>query len=143
MHTDLNNIEKLLIKYQEATATLQEEALLKDYFTSDNVAPHLQEYQPMFQYFTQSRSEQYTKSIRLESHNQKRIWIGMAASIALLVGIFMYSNYQRNQEAKKAYADTQNALQLIAIQMNKSTVAIDHLNAFEKTTHKVFKLDNE
>jgi len=143
MPTDLNNIENLLIKYQEATTTLQEEALLKDYFTSDNVAPHLQEYQAMFQYFTGSKTEQYTKNIRLESNNQKRKWIGMAASIALLAGIFMYSNYQQNQKAQKAYADTQNALQLIATHMNKSTVAIGHLNTFEQTTQKVFKLENQ
>lgn len=140
---DLDNIEKLLVKYQEATTTLQEEALLKDYFTSDNVAPHLQEHQAMFQYFTQSKTEQYTKDIRLETNNQKRKWIGMAASIALLAGIFMYSNYQQQEEAKKVYADTQNALQLIAMHMNKSTLAIGHLNKFEQTTQKVFKLENE
>jgi len=142
MHTDLNNIEKLLIKYQEANTSLQEEALLKDYFTSDNVAPHLQEYQAMFQYFTISKTAQYTKSIRLESNNQKRKWIGMAASIALVAGVFIYTNYQNNQEAQRAYADTQNTLQLIATHMNKSTVAIGHLNTFEKTTQKVFKQDN-
>lgn len=139
MHTDLDNIEKLLGKYQEAKTTLQEEALLKDYFTSDNVAPHLQEYQYMFQYFTQSKEEHYTKSIRLDSTHQKRKWVGMAASIALIIGVIGYSNYQNKQQAQKAYADTQNALQLIATHMNKGSVAIGQLNKFEQTTQKVFK----
>ncbi len=141
MHTDLDNIEKLLVKYQEATTSLQEEALLKDYFTSDNVAPHLQEYQYMFQYFAQSKQEHYTKDIRLERKQQKRKWIGMAASIALIIGVIGFTNYQNNQEAQKAYADTQNALQLIATHMNKGTVAIGQLNKFEQTTHKVFKYE--
>lgn len=139
MHTDLDNIEKLLGKYQEAKTTLQEEALLKDYFTSDNVAPHLQEYQYMFQYFTKSKQEHYTKNIRLETKPQRRKWIGMAASIALLIGVIGFNKYQYNQETKRAYADTQNALQLIATQMNKGSVAIGHLNKFEQTREKVFK----
>jgi len=139
MHTDLDNIEKLLSKYQEAQTSLQEEAQLKDYFTSDNVAPHLQEYQYMFQYFEQSKQEHYTKNIRLERTQQKRKWIGMAASIALIIGIIGYTNYQNNQQAQQAYADTQNALQLIATHMNKGSVAIAQLNKFEQTTQKVFK----
>lgn len=139
MHTDLDNIEKLLVKYQEATTSLQEEALLKDYFTSDNVAPHLQEYQYMFQYFTQSKKEHYTKDIRLERKQPKRKWIGMAASIALIIGVIGFNNYNSNQEAQKAYADTQNALQLIATHMNKGSVAIGQLNKFEQTKQKVFK----
>ena len=139
MHTDLDNIEKLLGKYQEAKTTLQEEALLKDYFTSDNVAPHLQEYQYMFQYFIQSKEEHYTKNIRLDRTHQKRKWIGMAASIALIVGVIGFTNYQNKQEAQKAYADTQNALQLIATHMNKGSVAIGQLNKFEQTKQKVFK----
>ena len=139
MHTDLDNIEKLLGKYQEAKTTLQEEALLKDYFTSDNVAPHLQEYQYMFQYFEQSKQEHYTKNIRLESTHRKRKWIGMAASIALIIGVIGYTNYQNKQQAQRAYADTQNALELIATHMNKGSVAIGQLNKFEQTKEKVFK----
>ena len=143
MHTDLDNIEKLLKKYLEAETNLQEEALLKNYFTSDKVAPHLQEYQSMFQYFTESKTERYTKNIRLETNTERRKWIGLAASIALIVGIIGYTNYQSNLEAERAYADTQYALQLIGVHMNKSSDAIAHLNRFEQTTRKVFKLENE
>jgi len=139
MHTDLDNIEKLLEKYLEATTTLQEEALLKNYFTSNNVAPHLQEYQGMFQYFSISKEERFTKNIRLETKSQKRKWIGLAASVALLVGIFGVNNYQEKQKAKQAFADTQHTLQLIAKQMNKGTVAIGQLNTFDDTKQKVFK----
>jgi len=139
MHTDLDNIERLLEKYLEATTTLQEEALLKNYFTSDNVALHLQEYQGMFQYFSINKEERFTKSIRLETKSKKRKWIGLAASVALLAGIIGTNMYQENQEAKQAYADTQHALQLIAKQMNKGTVAIGQLNTFDDTKSKVFK----
>lgn len=138
MHTDLDNIEKLLAKYLEAETTLQEEALLKSYFTGNTVAPHLQEYQYMFQYFTAVKSERYTKSIRLKSNTNKRKWIGIAATIILFLGLFSYNKYKEHQ-VNKAYKDTKMALQIIANQMNKGTVAIAALDKIEQTTHKVFK----
>jgi len=139
MHTELDNIEKLLEKYLEATTTLQEEAQLKNYFTSDNVAHHLQEYKGMFHYFSNNKEERFTKSIRLETNNQRRKWIGLAASVALLIGVFSINTYQQNKQNQQAYADTQHALSIIAKQMNKGNVAIGHLNTFDDTKHKVFK----
>ena len=139
MHTNLDNIEKLLNKYLEAKTTLQEEALLKDYFTGDKVAPHLQEYKYMFQYFKVSKKESYTPNIRLETKTWKRKWMGIAASFAILASVFIFNKYQSNQAAQKAFADTQNALQLIANQMNKGNNAIGQLNTFNETKYKIFK----
>ena len=62
---ELSKIEKLLEKYLDATTTLQEETILKDYFLSNNVAPHLQEYESMFGYFNISKTETSAKSIQL------------------------------------------------------------------------------
>ncbi|MEN8250314.1 MAG: hypothetical protein ABFS32_15375 [Bacteroidota bacterium] len=135
----MDNIEKLLEKYLNAETDLQEEALLKNYFTGNKVAPHLQEYQSMFQYFTESKSERHTKDIRLKSNPQKRKWISMAASLALLISVFSYVKYQQHIKTQQAYADTQYALQLIGVHMNKSNDAIAHLNKFDQTTSKIFK----
>ncbi len=139
MHTKSDNIEKLLNKYLEAKTDLQEEALLKNYFSSDKVAPHLQEYKYMFQYFKDNKKESFTQEIRLETKKQKRKWIGIAASIAVLLSVFIFNNYQEKQAAQQAYINTQNALQLIATHMNKGSVAIAQLETFEKTRNKVFK----
>ena len=117
---------------------MHEEALLKTYFNSDTIAPHLQEYQYMFQYFTISKAENYTKSIRLNSFNNKRKWLGIAVSLLIIIGFLSYNQYQQYQ-VDKAYKDTKMALQIIANQMNKGTVAIAELNKIEQSTQKVFK----
>ncbi len=136
---DLANIENLLEKYLEATTSLQEEALLKTYFTSDNVASHLQEYKSMFRYFDHNKKEVFTKNIRLETKKTKRKWISIAAAVALLFGGYTIVNYYTaQQEAKKAYADTQKAFKLIAFHINKGKANIKELNTFEQTTNKIF-----
>ena len=48
---ELTNIEKLLVKYENAETTLEEENSLRTYFSSNEVAPHLKEYQLIFNYF--------------------------------------------------------------------------------------------
>ena len=38
---ELANIERLLVKYENAETTLKEEEALRTYFASNKVAPHL------------------------------------------------------------------------------------------------------
>ncbi|NNF84944.1 MAG: hypothetical protein HKM26_00215, partial [Winogradskyella sp.] len=63
----LNNIEKLITKYENAETSLEEEAQLKAYFQNEEVAPHLEHYKPMFQYFVTTQKEQFTKDVPLKT----------------------------------------------------------------------------
>ena len=63
---ELGNIEKILEKYFEATATVGEERTLREYFSQDEVAPHLEQYKPMFNYFSMAKEEKYTKPVPLK-----------------------------------------------------------------------------
>ncbi len=157
----LNNIEILIEKYNNAETTLKEEAQLKAYFLSDDVAPHLEHYKPMFQYFSQSKKEQYTKDVPLNTKKTKLYqWISVAAVAVLMLGLvvptFIGPSEQEKQEALLAYNQTIEAFNLISLgmnegkqQLNSLTLVSDnlnqgievagHLSEFTKTTNKIFK----
>lgn len=137
---ELVNIEKLVEKYENAETTLQEEATLRAYFTSDNVAPHLQEYQMMFVYFQNNQDETYTKTIEFK-HQKKRNykWLSVAASIALLVSVYIGVTSQKTvlpeADAQKAF----EALKLLSTNLKKGREAMNNLYVYENTVNKIVK----
>ena len=136
---ELASIEKLLEKYLDAETTIAEEKELRNYFLSENVAPHLQEYQEMFGYFSTSKNERFTKTIQLKSQKMNWKWLSVAASVVLLVSV--YTGYQNNQkrEAERIYTETQMAFGMLAANLNKGNEAILKLQHFEDTKNKIFK----
>lgn len=128
----LNNIEALLEKYNNAETTLKEEAQLKAYFASDNVAAHLEHYKPMFLYFSQSKQEQYTKDVPLNTKKTKLYqWISVAAVAVLMLGLvvpnFIGPTEQEKQEALLVYNQTMEALSLVSIGMNEGRQQFNNL----------------
>ena len=155
---ELANIEKLLDKYLDATTTLQEEQILQEYFTSQNVAPHLQEYISMFIYFKQSKNETFTKTIQLKPEKPKKNWkwLSVAASVVLLFSVFVGNEKYQEHQQRKQFAEITKALQMVSVNLNKGNEAlyavsknlnkgneaIAHLNTYEETINKVIKIVN-
>lgn len=155
----LNSIEKLLEKYDNGETTLKEEQQLKTYFAQDNVAPHLESYKVMFQYFNATKQELYTKDVSLKpKKNNLYKWISVAAVAVLMVSVFTMVNKPvgPTPEQELAYNQTKEAFNLIASQFNKGTQKMNALNLmssnfnkgaesmayvgeFGKTTNKIFK----
>jgi len=158
----LNSIEKLLEKYENGETSLKEEQVLKNYFTSDTVAPHLEMYKPMFEYFLVNKQEQFTKDVPLKT---KRIfnykWISVAAVAVLMLGFYFnepivssyeeyaYGTYSNPEEA---LSELENSLAMISghfnkgtstvsylDEMNKGTSTLGYLNEIENTTSIIFK----
>ena len=146
-------IEKLLEKYYEAETSLQEEKILKEYFSGSEIPAHLQEHKDIFNYFDNSLLETSNRSIKLTKRTIALRWLSIAAMLVFFISV--YSLYQQNeaekQEARLAYMETQKALDLISSSLNKGTgaiaqldnfnkgtVAITELQAFEKTQSKIF-----
>jgi len=143
---ELANIERLLVKYENAETTLQEEAVLKTYFSQASIAPHLEEYKFLFNYFVESKEERFTKAIPLQRKRSNVWWMSVAASIALIFSVYITNDLggglspEEQKEAEIAFQETQKAFQLISQNLNKGgNVAISGLNEFDKAQQKVFK----
>jgi hypothetical protein len=140
---ELANIEKLLKKYLNAETSIAEENTLKEYFLSDNVAPHLQEYEALFSYFAVSKQERYTKTIQLKSQKRNWKWLSVAASVVLLFSVYSgYNSYQKKR-ANEIYAQSMEQFALLSQNLNKGTMALNHLQHLESTTNKIFKQPKE
>lgn len=150
----LNNIDKLIAKYNDAETSLQEEQQLRDYFNSYNVAPHLEQYRSLFQYFAVTQNETFTKDVPMVPNTNKTNrrsmyqWISVAAVTVLMLGFLVPKAFgpspeeQKEQELAMAYYNqTKEALNLISIgmnagkeQLNPLAVVPNHLNdGLEKT----------
>ena len=114
---ELANIEILVEKYENAQTSLQEETTLRNYFTGGNVAPHLQEYEYMFNYFANSKDETYTKTIELEPKRSKKRnfkWLSVAASVMLLFSVFISKQEYEKHQAKKQFEQISKGLRLLS-----------------------------
>lgn len=143
---ELANIEKLVEKYLNAETTLQEETILKNYFTGDFVAPHLQEYRSMFNYFAATQKETFTKTIQLEPKKSKKMnlkWLSVAASVMLLFSVFIgktqYDEYKERKEAEKIYAQVSKGLFMLSSNLKKGQQAVAQLQTYENKVNKALK----
>ena len=162
----LNSIEKLLEKYDNGETTIKEEQQLKAYFAQDKVAPHLESYKTMFQYFNNTKQELYTKDVPLKPRkNYIYQWISVAAVAVLMLGI-MIPNILGGEE-QKSYAElsaeqqdaidqTKEVFDMIGTQFNKGqqhvgalslassnfekgAEQVKYIGEFSETTNKFFK----
>ena len=138
----LNNIEKLLEKYENGESTLKEEQQLKNYFSQETVAPHLEMYKPMFAYFKVNQQEQFTKDVPLKT---KRIfnykWISVAAVAVLMIGFYFKSNTQEDlgtyDDPQMAYNEVVKSLAMISTHFNKGASTVNYLNEMDKGTSAI------
>lgn len=134
---ELDNIEKLIEKYFEATATVAEEETLRNYFSQESVAPHLEQYSPMFQYFSSAKKERFTKQVPLKPRKKRYGWISAAAGVAICAGLFFNQPTTIEEEySPKEIAAAQEALSLLGVNFNKGSQQISHLAEFEKNTNR-------
>jgi len=132
----LNNIENLLEKYENGETSLKEEAQLKDYFSQETVAPHLEMYKPMFQYFLVNHQEQFTKDIPLNTKKKFNYkWLSVAAVMVLMASIYFNGSFggetftdKEMQDYNKAKAD----LALVSKYLNKGTSKVSYLSVINK-----------
>jgi len=142
---ELNNIEKIIEKYLEAETSIAEEKELRSYFSSPNVAPHLEQYKYLFQYFTTAKNETSSRSVPLKPRKDHFKWLTIAASLVLAIGFYTFSEVKNNnqeEEALQAYYQTKEALQLLSSNFNTGTEKMLYLNKFDNTKNQIFKTNH-
>jgi len=135
---ELDRIEKLLEKYLEASTSVAEEKELRTYFSQESVPTHLEQYAPMFQYFSLAKEERFTKQVPLKTRRDYFKWASVAAVTVLMFGIYFGNEYQKQKEAEFAYNETKKALSLLADNFSRGTEKVAYLNEFENTKQKIY-----
>ncbi len=146
---EFNKMEALLEKYFEGETSITEENELKNYFSSSNVAPHLEHYKPLFGYFAEAKKENFEKDLPLISKKKKIAWLSIAASIAVLLGVGTYVYFNTNEvkgnnelgtyeNPKEALEATQKALAMLSSNVNAGVEGMQYIQVYEVTKNKVF-----
>jgi len=146
---EFSKIEALLEKYFEGETSIAEENELKDYFSSANVAEHLEQYRPLFGYFTEAKEQKFTNNLPLVSKKRKVAWLSIAASIIVMLSIGTYSYFEVNtvnenrelgtyDDPEEALEATQKALAMLSDNVNVGVEGVQYLQVYEVTKDKVF-----
>ena len=146
----LDRIERLVEKYFEGETSITEEKELKDYFASPNVASHLEQYKPLFGYVVHAKQEQFSTTLPLTTTKRKNlVWLSVAASVAVLLGVSLFTYRQYNQpksndlgtydDPEVAFRETQKALAMISEHVNTGIGSIQYLKEYEQSKNRIFK----
>lgn len=150
---ELNKIEDILEKYFQGETTIAEENQLKEYFSSSDVAQHLEQYKPMFGYFSQVKQQKSTQEIPLQTKKRNVAWLSIAASAVVLLGIGTYfyvsekstapavaqSELGTYDDPEEALAATQKALALLSSNVNVGIGSVQYIKEYEQSKNKIFK----
>lgn len=151
---ELDNIEIIIEKYFQGETSIAEENELKNYFTSTNVAQHLEHYKPFFGYFSLAKEQKFKQEIPLlpKSRDKKRnvAWLSIAASVVVLLGIgtygyFNYGTTNLNQDLgtyddpEIAFRETQKALSQLSDHVNVGIESVHYIQEFDNSKNLIFK----
>jgi hypothetical protein len=150
---ELAKIEQLLEKYFEGETTMAEEIQLKQYFSTEQVATHLDHYKPLFGYLTAEKEEQFTPTLSLKTKKRFTVpRIAIAASVVFLVGVIAFLNYPPAKQThlakselgsfespEEAFEETQKALALLSQNVNIGMESVKYINEYENSKNLIFK----
>lgn len=160
---EYQKIEEILNRYMEGESSLEEENLLKKYFSQPGLPPEQQEMKALFNYFTDAQREaipDFDVSADLnsiienewkrETRNRFRrvlAWFGSAAAVLVLsFGIYQYLDKPEStikdtyKDPKLAYLETKRALLLVSRTMNRNTTNLKYLSKVDQSFDHMKKI---
>lgn len=159
---DFNKIKALLDQYFEGETSLQEEALLQQYFRGSDVHPSLQSYQPLFQLFDKERERKLDAAFdarllaQLKSNETPRIrvvsmrtWMLRVAAVLVLAAGVWWLLPKMQPAAQEQVAETidwskyepetpEEAYQVLKTSLTKVSTELN--NGAEKAAQEVMKV---
>lgn len=148
---DYKHITVLVEKYWEGETSLEEEAILRDFFSTPHAGlpEALQEAAPLFGYFHREAEKVWeAPPVKIVRLSPWRHWMKYAAVIMVAIGIgyALKQQHQREQQVlvalrqqemndpQKALDETKKALQLLAKNLHKGTSKMQQLSYFSEAT---------
>jgi hypothetical protein len=146
---EFDKIEILLEKYFESETSIAEEKELRRYFTSQDVAPQLKQYQSLFAYFSVANDKKQEGGVSFQVVKQKRVWLSIAASVVVLLSIGTYAYFDSNlvnkstelgtyNDPEEAFVATQKALAMLSNHVNVGVESVQYIQIYEDTKNKAF-----
>lgn len=146
---ELIKIENLLARYEDGNTTLEEEKILKDFFTSEDVPPHLIEYQTLFTYSVNAKTTTFNKVVTYHKKKKSFAFIGIAASIVIAVGLFVALNNPAAEldqqqlgtieDPEQAYLKAKETLLMVSGALNFGQKELAYVEEFDKAKDKYIK----
>ncbi|MGH2667010.1 hypothetical protein [Flavobacterium sp.] len=147
---ELDKMEILIEKYFQGETSIAEEKELRSYFSSQDVAPHLEQYKAMFGYFTEAKKQEFAQEIPHHTKKRKVWWLSVAASVVVLFGMVTFFVINTNQavtqedlgtydDPEKALQETQKALALLSANVNIGMESVMYVQEYDAAKSKVFK----
>ncbi|MFE3869538.1 hypothetical protein ACFX5E_15860 [Flavobacterium sp. LS2P90] len=155
---ELNKIELLIEKYFQGETSIVEENELRTYFSSLNVAQHLEQYKPLFGYLSLAADQKFAQEIPLlpipklrDEYKKRNVpWLSMAASVIVLMGIgtYVYYNYEdanskqdlgTYDDPEVAFRQTQKALALLSNHVNVGIESVHYIKEYQESKELIFK----
>ena len=156
---DIRIIKKLLEKYYDGGTTLEEEAVLRDYFNNEEVPQELQKYQSQFMFYQRERDVKFEnydfelgKTKPKQSINKRLYWIpAAAAAILLIISMLLFllqnpfSHKQSNvitvTDPDSTYEITQYALYAVSKNLNEGFGKLNKLEYLEDGMNALKKIN--
>ena len=144
MELNKSHIKRLLDLYEEGETTLDQEQELNRYFSSGNYDSEFEAYAILFQYFGKASKTKAVSKFKPLKKNDSKFWLNIAASICIVAGGIWYYQYHNQQEqelekARMAFEKTQNALNLLSMNMNEGLEKLEYVEVFSTQKNKILK----
>ena len=147
---ELDQIKIQIEKYFRSETSIAEEDELRAYFSSSDVPASLEEYKTIFSHLDIEKEPKLNQEIQLKSRNQNWLWLSVAASVIVLlgIGVFGYISYYNVDQDENlgtydnpevAFKETQKALSRLSTNLNTGFESMQYIKEYENSKNLIFK----